>query len=175
MTPNSSPVTLRRSRYPVFLWAISLDARVQRFKKVRLRLNSRAPFFSLRMQIEPVATNRRNLGDASDRPTWPLSCLPAVPPPGPLHGMQPCIWFSERCLPITSSFPYVNPDVKKGGKITYGVVGTSIVQSFILKACARRRAAVGSAIRQPHLQVACSAQAQALHALRPAGGNGGMG
>ncbi|MBX4901822.1 ABC transporter substrate-binding protein [Rhizobium bangladeshense] len=50
----------------------------------------------------------------------------------PLHGIA---MHGEPALPPDyKHFPYVNPDVKKGGKITYGVVGTfDSLNPFILK------------------------------------------
>ncbi|AHK44340.1 MULTISPECIES: extracellular solute-binding protein [Ensifer] len=50
----------------------------------------------------------------------------------PVHAIS---MHGEPALPADfKSFPYVNPDVKKGGKISYGVVGTfDSVNPFILK------------------------------------------
>jgi peptide/nickel transport system substrate-binding protein len=50
----------------------------------------------------------------------------------PLHGIA---MHGQPALPADyKSFPYVNPDVKKGGHITYGVVGTfDNLNPFILK------------------------------------------
>lgn len=50
----------------------------------------------------------------------------------PLHGIA---MHGEPALPPDyKHFPYVNPDVKKGGRITYGVVGTfDSLNPFILK------------------------------------------
>ena len=50
----------------------------------------------------------------------------------PLHGIA---MHGEPALPAGfSHFPYVNPDVKKGGRIAYGVVGTfDNLNPFILK------------------------------------------
>lgn len=50
----------------------------------------------------------------------------------PLHGIA---MHGEPALPSDyKHFPYVNPDVKKGGRITYGVVGTfDSLNPFILK------------------------------------------
>ncbi len=50
----------------------------------------------------------------------------------PLHGIA---MHGEPALPAGyAHFPYVNPDVKKGGKIAYGVVGTfDNLNPFILK------------------------------------------
>lgn len=50
----------------------------------------------------------------------------------PLHGIA---MHGEPALPADfAHFPYVNPDVKKGGKIAYGVVGTfDALNPFVLK------------------------------------------
>lgn len=50
----------------------------------------------------------------------------------PLHGIA---MHGQPALPADfKSFPYVNPDVKKGGRISYGVVGTfDNLNPFILK------------------------------------------
>src|SRR4051812_37534329 len=40
----------------------------------------------------------------------------------PLHGIA--MHGSPALAPDYTHFPYVNPDVKKGGRINYGVVGT---------------------------------------------------
>ncbi|CAN7348257.1 extracellular solute-binding protein [Neorhizobium sp. LjRoot104] len=50
----------------------------------------------------------------------------------PVHGIA--MHGSPALAPDYKHFPYVNPDVKKGGKITYGVVGTfDSLNPFILK------------------------------------------
>lgn len=50
----------------------------------------------------------------------------------PVHGIA--MHGSPALGPDYKHFPYVNPDVKKGGKITYGVVGTfDSLNPFILK------------------------------------------
>ncbi|WP_246723599.1 extracellular solute-binding protein [Rhizobium sp. ARZ01] len=50
----------------------------------------------------------------------------------PLHGIA--MHGEPALLPGYKHFPYVNPNVKKGGKITYGVVGTfDNLNPFILK------------------------------------------
>ena len=50
----------------------------------------------------------------------------------PVHGIA---MHGEPALPADfKHFPYVNPDVKKGGRIAYGVVGTfDNLNPFILK------------------------------------------
>ncbi|MBX5221813.1 extracellular solute-binding protein [Rhizobium sp. NLR8a] len=61
-----------------------------------------------------------------------LSLLCSAVAAEPLHGIA---MHGEPALPPDyKHFPYVNPDVKKGGKITYGVVGTfDNLNPFILK------------------------------------------
>ncbi|MEK1862522.1 MAG: ABC transporter substrate-binding protein, partial [Rhizobium leguminosarum] len=61
-----------------------------------------------------------------------LSLLCGTVAAEPLHGIA---MHGEPALPADyKHFPYVNPDVKKGGKITYGVVGTfDSLNPFILK------------------------------------------
>ncbi|AGS21895.1 peptide ABC transporter substrate-binding protein [Rhizobium etli] len=61
-----------------------------------------------------------------------LSLLCGTVAAEPLHGIA---MHGEPALPPDyKHFPYVNPDVKKGGKITYGVVGTfDSLNPFILK------------------------------------------
>nr|WP_205837171.1 extracellular solute-binding protein [Neorhizobium sp. T25_13] len=50
----------------------------------------------------------------------------------PVHGIA--MHGSPALRPDYKHFPYVNPDVKKGGRITYGVVGTfDSLNPFILK------------------------------------------
>lgn len=50
----------------------------------------------------------------------------------PLHGIA--MHGNAQLPPDYKAFPYVNPDVKKGGKVTYGVVGTfDSLNPFILK------------------------------------------
>jgi peptide/nickel transport system substrate-binding protein len=66
-----------------------------------------------------------------------LLCLsmllaPALGHAEPVHGIA---MHGDPALPSDfKNFPYVNPDVKKGGEITYGVVGTfDSLNSFVLK------------------------------------------
>lgn len=66
-----------------------------------------------------------------------ITCLAVMLMPGfafaaPVHGIA---MHGEPALPADfSHFPYVKPDVKKGGRITYGVVGTfDNLNPFILK------------------------------------------
>ncbi|EJT05920.1 extracellular solute-binding protein [Rhizobium sp. CCGE 510] len=61
-----------------------------------------------------------------------LSLLCGAAAAEPLHGIA---MHGEPALPADyKHFPYVNPDVKKGGRITYGVVGTfDSLNPFILK------------------------------------------
>ena len=61
-----------------------------------------------------------------------LSLISGIAAAEPLHGIA---MHGEPALPAGfTHFPYVNPDVKKGGRITYGVVGTfDNLNPFILK------------------------------------------
>lgn len=61
-----------------------------------------------------------------------LMLLPGLAGAEPLHAIA---MHGEPALPADyKHFPYVNPDAKKGGKITYGVVGTfDSLNPFILK------------------------------------------
>ena len=50
----------------------------------------------------------------------------------PVHGIA--MHGSPALARDVTRFPYVNPDVKKGGKVNYGVVGTfDSLNPFILK------------------------------------------
>lgn len=61
-----------------------------------------------------------------------LSLLCGTVAAEPLHGIA--MHGAPALPPDYKHFPYVNPDVKKGGKITYGVVGTfDNLNPFILK------------------------------------------
>jgi peptide/nickel transport system substrate-binding protein len=86
----------------------------------------------------------------------------------PVHGIA---MHGEPALPAGfTHLPYVNPDAPKGGKVTYGVVGTfDSVRPFIVKSMRTHRPRLADPLRQPRLRDADAAlPGRALHALRPA-------
>lgn len=81
-------------------------------------------------RIEPCRKGNSEMLRIALPAVFALLCTAAVAEP--LHGIA---MHGQPALPADyKSFPYVNPDVKKGGHITYGVVGTfDNLNPFILK------------------------------------------
>ena len=81
-------------------------------------------------RIEPCRKGNSEMLRIALPAVFALICTAAAAEP--LHGIA---MHGQPALPADyKSFPYVNPDVKKGGHITYGVVGTfDNLNPFILK------------------------------------------